>query len=87
MMYYIRREIFVTVTKAINNFPPLVFEIKKALKLLILSAFLFKVVPRTRLELARPKTATRPSTWRVYQFHHLGKLLFQKSRCKTIKFL
>jgi hypothetical protein len=30
-------------------------------------------VPGTRIELARPKTATRPSTLRVYQFHHPGK--------------
>lgn len=29
-------------------------------------------VPRTRIELARPKSVTRPSTWRVYQFRHLG---------------
>ena len=30
------------------------------------------IVPRTRIELARPKSVTRPSTWRVYQFRHLG---------------
>ena len=30
------------------------------------------LVPRTRLELARPFTSTSPSSWRVYQFHHLG---------------
>lgn len=30
------------------------------------------VVPRTRFELARPVTGTSPSSWRVYQFHHLG---------------
>ena len=31
-------------------------------------------VPRTGIEPARPKTVTRPSTWRVYQFRHLGKI-------------
>jgi hypothetical protein len=54
-------------------------------------------VPRTRLELARPLTVTRPSTWRVYQFHHLGRLVnksiflpalpVENCVCKTIKFL
>lgn len=29
-------------------------------------------VPRTRLELARPVTGASPSSWCVYQFHHLG---------------
>ena len=29
-------------------------------------------VPRTGIEPARPKSATRPSTLRVYQFRHLG---------------
>ena len=29
------------------------------------------MVPKARLELARPR-ATTPSRWRVYQFHHFG---------------
>ncbi len=36
------------------------------------------MVPRTGVEPARPKSSTRPSTLRVYQFHHLGI----KSECK-----
>lgn len=50
-----------------------------------MTLFFFNV-PRTRLELAREKSPTRPSTLRVYQFHHLG-IIFKKRECKTIKFL
>ena len=45
-------------------------EIKKAKPKFGLTFF----VPRTGIEPARPKTVTRPSTWRVYQFRHLGKI-------------
>ena len=36
-------------------------------------------MPRTGLEPAQPQLATSPSSWRVYQFHHLGnKIELQK---------
>ena len=42
-------------------------------------------MPRTRLELARPKADTRPSTLRVYQFHHLGDNIFIVRNAKLAK--
>ena len=38
-----------------------------------------KIVPRTRLELAHPLTGASPSSWCVYQFHHLGGIIVQCS--------
>jgi hypothetical protein len=37
-------------------------------------------VPRTGLEPACPLTGASPSSWCVYQFHHLGKNLFITKR-------